>query len=123
VRFASPAEVPLLDDGRELNVSALVDQPNQKIPSFSIDTDQMGVRMGYMKGLASFSNLSITLRRGLISADVRLFLGCLSPLLGNSDYLASLQYVAAEMMTLETQTSSLWGNFNVSESLVMNTTK
>ena len=123
MRFASPTEVPLLDDGKELNVSALVDQPDQKIPSFSIDTDQMGVRMGYMKGLASFSNLSVTLGRGLISADVRVPLGCPPPFSETSNYLASLQYVAAEMMTLETQTSSLWGNFNVSESLVMNTTK
>lgn len=88
MRFASPAEVPLLDDGKELNVSALVDQPDQKIPSLSIDTDQMGVRMGYMKGLASFSNLSITLGRGLISADVRLLPGHPSPLAEDSNYLS-----------------------------------
>jgi hypothetical protein len=35
----------------------------------------------------------------------------------------AIQYVAADEMTLQTRTSSLWGTFNVSESLIMNSTK
>ena len=36
---------------------------------------------------------------------------------------SAIQYVAADEMTLQTRTSSLWGTFNVSESLIMNSTK
>jgi hypothetical protein len=61
--------MPLRDDG-EVNSTAVFDQLDRKLNSLEIITDQMGMRMGNMKGLASFASLEVSIGRGLIGADV-----------------------------------------------------
>jgi len=69
VRFPPPASMPLSSDG-EVNSTAVFDQLDRKLNSFEVITDQMGMRMGNMKGLASFDSLNVSIGRGLIGADV-----------------------------------------------------
>lgn len=69
VRFPPPASMPMSSDG-EVNSTAVYDQLDRKLNSFEIVTDQMGLRMGHMKGLASFDSLNVSIGRGLIGADV-----------------------------------------------------
>jgi hypothetical protein len=55
---------------RKVNVSAVFDLPDDKLPSLEVTTDQMGLRIGYMKGLVSLENMQVNIGRGLISAEV-----------------------------------------------------
>ena len=60
----------------------------------------MSLRFGQMTNIATFHNVTADLGRGLISAG----------------------YLAAQDISLTTRTSSIMGTFNVSDSLIVNTT-
>lgn len=70
------------------------------VTAFNMTTDSMSLRMGNMQGIAEFQSMSTSFGRGGISVD----------------------YVSVDSLMLATQTSTISGSFNISRSLVLNTT-
>ncbi len=95
--------------------------PPTYVNNFRIQSSIMGINIGDMRGTVDFGNLTGVVGRGGVTASVGA--GKHKFLPGGADAKEAIQHIAAKVIKLNTQMSTLRGLFNVSESLNLSTTQ